>query len=47
MTKDVSTRPADKKREKTLGIKAFFASERHGRRSTEPTECIKPGTDQP
>jgi len=41
------TRPADEKREKTLGIKAFFASGRHGRCGTEPTECIKPEIDQP
>jgi len=46
MANDGSTRAADKKREKTLGIKAFFALGRHSHRSNKPTECIKPGGEQ-
>jgi hypothetical protein len=46
MTKDVSTRPADKKREKTLGIKAFFSLGRHSRLANKATECTVPRANQ-
>jgi len=39
MANDGSTRAADKKRGKTLGIKAFFALGRHSRLFNKSTEC--------
>ncbi|MDN5595935.1 MAG: hypothetical protein L0G75_03655, partial [Pseudomonas sp.] len=46
MANDGSTRAADKKREKTLGIKAFFGLGRHSRALNKPTECKVPGSNQ-
>ncbi|MBC3300307.1 hypothetical protein H0Z09_04150 [Pseudomonas sp. SWRI18] len=40
MTNDGSTRAADEKQEKTLGIKAFFDFGRHGRLLNKSTECM-------
>jgi hypothetical protein len=42
MANDGSTRAADKKREKTLGIKAFFGFGRHSRMLNMSTECRGP-----
>ncbi|AZE64620.1 hypothetical protein C4K01_0392 [Pseudomonas synxantha] len=46
MANDGSTRAADKKREKTLGIKAFFSLGRHSRALNKPTGCKVPGSNQ-
>jgi len=46
MANDGSTRAADKKREKTLGIKAFFGLGRHSHHLNKPTECRAPSGNQ-
>jgi len=46
MANDGSTRAADKKREKTLGIKAFFAFGRHSHLLNKSTECMAPSGNQ-
>ncbi|MBA2924715.1 hypothetical protein G9Q84_17685 [Pseudomonas sp. P7] len=46
MANDGSTRAAEKKREKTLGIKAFFGLGRHSRHFNMPTECAAPSRNQ-
>ncbi|WP_177326456.1 hypothetical protein [Pseudomonas sp. RIT357] len=46
MANDGSTRAAEKKREKTLGIKAFFGLGRHSRHFNMPAECAAPSRNQ-
>ncbi|UUN89219.1 MULTISPECIES: hypothetical protein [Pseudomonas] len=46
MAIDGSTRAADKKRQKTLGIKAFFDLGRHSHLLNKSTECMAPGGNQ-
>jgi hypothetical protein len=46
MANDGSTRAADKKREKTLGIKAFFGLGRHSRLFNMSTDCMASSSNQ-
>jgi len=46
MANDGSTRAADKKRKKTLGIKAFFDLGRHSHLFNKSTECMAPSGNQ-